>query len=229
MIKEPKILTMCERRYILPMKNKFNLLLYLIILILITVSYADQLYSVKVVFDGDTIMLSNRKHVRYIGIDSPEMNYKKGNASPFGFEAKKTNEKLLSGKAIRIEYDIQKKDHYGRILAYVYTADGIFLNNEMIKKGYAWNLFKGPNTKYSKVFLTSQHYAMSNKLGIWNNWQEKDGVKYLGNIKSKKFHHMDCTFGKQIAYANRIIFQKKWDAFYAGFSPCRRCILKQNG
>ncbi|MBW2364743.1 MAG: thermonuclease family protein [Deltaproteobacteria bacterium] len=141
------------------MKNKFNLLLYLIILILITVSYADQLYSVKVVFDGDTI------------------------ASPFGFEAKKTNEKLLSGKAIRIEYDIQKKDHYGRILAYVYTADGIFLNNEMIKKGYAWNLFKGPNTKYSKVFLTSQHYAMSNKLGIWNNWQEKDGVKYLGNIK----------------------------------------------
>jgi micrococcal nuclease len=157
------------------------------------------------------------------------MNYNKRNASPFGFKAKKTNEKLLTGKSVRLEYDIQKKDHYERILAYVYTTDGIFLNNEMIKKGYAWTLFKKPNTKYSKVFLASQRYAMSNKLGIWNNWQEKVGVKYLGNIKSKRFHRMDCTFGKQTAYANRIIFQKKWDAFYAGFSPCKKCFLKQNG
>lgn len=229
MVKELKIRAMIERRHILPMTKNISLLLYLIILFFITVSYAAQLYIVKVVYDGDTIMLNNRKHVRYIGIDSPEMNYKKGNASPFGLEAKKTNEKLLSGKSVQLEYDIQKKDHYERILAYVYTTDGIFLNNEMIRKGYAWSLFKRPNTKYSKVFLSSQRYAMSNKLGIWINWQEKDGVKYLGNIKSKRFHRMNCTFGKQTVYANRIIFHKKWDAFYAGFSPCRKCILKQNG
>lgn len=143
---------MNERKIIPSMIRVHNLLLYLVIISFFTLSYADHLYIVKFVLDGDTIVLSNRKHVRYIGIDCPEMNFKKGNPSPFGFEAKETNKKLLSGKSIRLEYDIQKEDHFGRILAYVYTADGLFLNNEMIRKGCAWTLFTGQTQSIAKSY-----------------------------------------------------------------------------
>lgn len=213
---------------LLKMNKIINKLLLLLIVCFCFSSYADQVYTVKFVVDGDTIILSNRDSVRYIGIDSPEINHKTGIAEPFGFEAKTTNEKLLSGKSVRLEYDIEKKDHYGRILAYVYTSDGIFINSEIIKNGYAWTLFKRPNTKHSDELLISQRYAMLNKQGIWSNWKEKKSVKYIGNSNSKRFHLSDCPFGKKISSKNRIIFQKKWDAFYAGFSPCKKCILEKN-
>jgi micrococcal nuclease len=207
--------------------NKFtNQLLFITILLLSSFSYADQLQAVKFVVDGDTIMLKNQKFVRYIGIDCPEINHKTGTAAPFGFEAKKANEKLVSEMTVRLEFDKQQKDHFGRMLAYVYNHDGTFINNELIKKGYAWSLFKRPNTKHDIVLLRSQRYAMSNRLGIWKLWHEKEGFKYIGNKKSKRFHLFDCQFGKKIAFANQIIYQKKWDAFYNGYSPCKKCLLK---
>ncbi|MCJ7772581.1 MAG: thermonuclease family protein, partial [Desulfobacterales bacterium] len=161
-----------------------NILFYLIILCFCSSPSADQFYTVKSIIDGDTIILSNQKFIRYIGIDSPEINHKTGVAEPFGFEAKKINEKLISKKTIRLEYDIQEKDHFGRVLAYVYTRDGTFINKEIIQNGYAWILFKPPNTKHGKELLFSQRDAMNNKLGIWGNLKEKKGTKYIGNVSS---------------------------------------------
>src|SRR3989338_3553255 len=80
-------------------------------------------YTVSRVVDGDTIELSNRETVRYIGIDTPEIRERNGsgwayNPRPYGEEAKKFNEKLVEGKSVRLEFDVQKRKKNKCLLAY---------------------------------------------------------------------------------------------------------------
>lgn len=210
-------------------KKRPNYLLFILIILSCIFAHADQFHNVKYTIDGDTILLRNHNLVRYIGIDCPEIDNNTGKAEFFGLEAKDANQALVSLKTIRLEYDIERKDHYGRILAYVYTSNGTFVNNELIKQGYAWVLYKRPNINHHKEFLVSQRSAMSKCRGIWKHWKEKAGVSYIGNPKSRRFHDMNCPYGNRIALSNRLVFQKKWDAFYAGYAPCKKCIINKTG
>ena len=187
-------------------------------------SFGAEWLKVKQVPDGDTILLSDGRYIRYIGINAPEIDYDNKKAEPFGYKAKSLNKRLVLGKKVRLELDKEKHDQYGRLLAYVFTKEGIFVNKELIGQGYAYFLFLNPNVKYSKLLLNSQRDAMSAKRGIWGNWQEKEDI-YLGNRRSKRFHHKNCPFGKKIGKSNKKIFARKWDAFWAGFAPSKRCLL----
>lgn len=197
-------------------------------ILLLTVSFffctgTNQPLTVRSVMDGDTVLLNNGQFVRYIGIDAPEINYKNKKADPFGFEAKEKNIKMVSGKSVRMVLGKQKKDHYGRLLAYVYLYNGTFVNREMIKSGLAWVLYKEPNIKFSGELLRFQQTAMSGKRGLWNQWEEEQEGHYIGNSQSKRFHHPVCPYGRMIKPRNRVVLKKKWDAFFEGFSPCKKC------
>lgn len=121
--------------------------------------FADELFVTRVI-DGDTIVVENGEHIRYIGIDTPE----KGR--PYYSEAKKKNEKLVKGRRVRLEYDMGRADKYGRTLAYVYAGD-IFVNEELLSSGYASVYTVPPNVKYSKRFASLQQEARGQKRGIW--------------------------------------------------------------
>jgi len=125
-------------------------------------------YSSKVVYvyDGDTIKLANGEKVRYLGIDTPEMNYKTPPAEYFAKDAKAFNQRLVDGKIVRLEFDAQRRDKYQRLLAYVYLDD-IFINKKMIEEGYAKILIIPPNEKYSDEFLKLQRKARQEGKGIW--------------------------------------------------------------
>jgi micrococcal nuclease len=125
---------------------------------------------------------------------------------------------------VRLEFDKEKYDRYGRLLAYVYLLDGTFINKEMIEKGFAYLLPRSPNLKYEKMFLQTQRDAMSAKQGMWHNWNEQGGEGYLGSKISKRFHVKTCSYGKRIKKRNRVFFTRKWDAFWSGFAPCKQCI-----
>ena len=89
------------------------------------------------VTDGDTIKLSDGTKVRYIGIGTPETKHPKKPVQFFGKEASEANKKLVEGKKVRLEYDVQKTDKYKRTLAYVYLEDGTFVNAWLVENGYA--------------------------------------------------------------------------------------------
>jgi len=118
------------------------------------------------IFDGDTVRLANGENVRYIGIDTPEMNYKRSNPEYMAKEAKEFNRRLVSGKIVRLEFDAERIDKYNRLLAYVYVDD-TFVNAELIKEGYAKVFTIRPNTKYADEFLILQRRARREKKGIW--------------------------------------------------------------
>jgi micrococcal nuclease len=182
---------------------------------------------VKWVSDGDTIVLADGRHVRYIGINAPEIAHDNSKAEPFGYTAKKYNRFLVGSKKVRLEFDKEMHDRYGRLLAYIYLSDGTFVNKAMIEKGYAYVLPRKPNVKYEKLLLQSQRDAMSKKRGIWQNWKE-DESEYFGNKFSRRFHLKSCPFGKKIKKRNWIIFKRKWDAFWSGFAPGKRCLAGGN-
>jgi micrococcal nuclease len=190
-------------------------------------SFGETWPIVKQVIDGDTILLSDGRYVRYIGINAPEIDYDKKRAEPFGYKAKSLNKRLVLGKKIRLELDKETHGPYGRLLAYVFSREGKFVNKELIGHGYAYVLFLKPNVKYNKLLLNFQRDAMSAKKGMWGNWKEKEDV-YVGNRRSKRFHHKNCPFGKKIKKSNRKIFSRKWDAFWAGFAPSKRCLSVKN-
>jgi len=192
-------------------------------LLLNGVSFAGNFFHVRWVIDGDTIVLSDGRHIRYIGINAPEIEHKNQIAEPFGYTARNFNQSLISTGPIRMEFDIERIDQYGRLLAYVYSANGTFINNELIKKGYAYCLPKKPNRKHEKELLDTQRYAMKARIGIWKNREDEKG-KYPGNIASKRFHLDTCMFGRRIQKRNLIVFTKKWEAFLEGFAPCKKCM-----
>ncbi|MBT3311683.1 MAG: hypothetical protein HN737_13010 [Desulfobacterales bacterium] len=182
----------------------------------------NQWFKVKLVNDGDTIVLSDGRRIRYIGINCPEIGYNNKKNEPFAYKAKNFNRKLVSGKYVRLEFDNEKLDQYGRYLAYVFMKNNLFVNAEMIKKGYAFCLYRYPNIRYNKLFLKYQHEAMDIKKGIWSILNNEK-IRIIGNKKSKRFHLENCTFGKRTGKKNKVSFSSKTDAFRAGFAPGKKC------
>ncbi len=184
---------------------------------------ADTCYPVRWVSDGDTIVLQDGRRVRYTAINAPEIQHEDLPAEPFGYKAKAFNKKLVSQKSVCLEFDKQIYDQYGRTLSYVFLKDGTFVNATMVVKGYAFYLYRRPNLNYSSILLKSQRDAMRANKGIWQNWREQKAT-YVGNKRSKRFHLPSCSFAKKIKSSNRVLFTKKWSAFWAGYAPAKRCI-----
>ncbi len=115
---------------------------------------------VKEVIDGDTFILSNSERVRLIGINTPE-------AGRYYFnEAKDVLEILILGKEVELEKDVTDRDKYGRLLRYVYVEE-LFVNIEMVKRGFANVYTYPPDVKYTEEFLEAERYARLNEAGLW--------------------------------------------------------------
>jgi micrococcal nuclease len=137
---------------------------------------------VKRVVDGDTLLLESGERVRLIGIDTPEMHdsdkltrdsKRSGvNASKIKAMGRKSYEftkKILEGKRVSLEFDVEKYDKYKRLLAYVYLEDGTFVNAHIVKEGYASLMTYPPNVKYADLFLGLYQEARQNQRGLWKD------------------------------------------------------------
>ncbi len=136
--------------------------------------------AVQRAVDGDTLVLENGDRVRLIGIDTPEVHesdklYRDARKSrqdvrtikAMGMRAHEFTRKLVEGKRVRLEFDVEKRDRYERLLAYVYLPDGTFVNAEIIKQGYASLLTMPPNVKYADLFARLYKEARENQRGLW--------------------------------------------------------------
>lgn len=179
--------------------------------------------TVKQVTDGDTVRLSDNRRVRYIGIDAPEIDHEQGRAEAFGREAREANRSLVASRKIRLAVDHELQDRYGRLLAYVYLPDGTMVNAELLRRGLANVLYVRPNISRFSELLDAQRKAMEARNGIWQT-MDPTGPSVVGNRNSRRFHLQSCPSARKIHPGNRVVFQKKWDAYYDGYSPARGCI-----
>jgi len=141
-------------------------------------NYSD-IYVTRAV-DGDTLKLENGERVRLIGIDTPEMHesdklYRDSQRThqdiqtikALGKRAYDFTRSLVEGKRVTLEFDLERQDKYGRLLAYVYLKDGTFVNAEIVKEGYASLMTYPPNVKYADLFLKLYQEARQNRRGLW--------------------------------------------------------------
>ena len=139
---------------------------------------------VERVVDGDTLTVrvsGRREGVRLIGVDTPESSpndraqrvskkYHKDMALMLaqGKRAAAFTESLAhAGDALKLEFDVQQRDAYGRLLAYVYLADGRMLNELLVKEGFAYSMTVPPNVRYSGRFRGLMNAAREQRRGLW--------------------------------------------------------------
>ncbi len=146
-----------------------TILLITSLLLLFATPYANtQPLIYTKVADGDTIILRNGEKVRLIGVDTPETKHPRKPVEYYGKEASAFTEKIVEGKPVRLEYDWQQRDKYGRLLDYVYLMDGTFLNAEIIKQSYGHAYTRFP-FKYLDEFRQYEKDAREAKKGLWDD------------------------------------------------------------
>ena len=134
------------------------------------------------VIDGDTIELADGEHVRYIGMDTPEMRP----VEAYAKAATEANRELVEHETVRLVMDVEERDRYGRVLAYVYVDD-LFVNAELVRRGLAQVATYPPNVRHQDLFLQLQREARESGRGLWANQgaNEEGASGRVGDFEAK--------------------------------------------
>jgi micrococcal nuclease len=119
--------------------------------------------------DGDTIEAlvgGEREDVRYIGIDTPETVKPSTPVQCFGPRAHRFNARLVTHRRVRLVFGVERRDVYGRLLAYVYLGQR-FVNAELARRGLARTLTIPPNDRFARRFHRLQSVAAQAGRGLW--------------------------------------------------------------
>ncbi len=170
-------------------------------------------YQVKKIYDGDTILLKNGKKIRFLGVNTPEVEGRNKSAQAGGEEAKQWLVAKLKNKKVRLEMDVEKKDKYGRVLAHVFTEDKQHLNLELIKLGLGNLNIYPPSLKYLDAMLNAAKKAESSQLGIWARKEYK--LKKIRDITKANYKGWQRVVGiiKNIRHTRKNSYLNFSDGF----------------
>lgn len=163
-----------------------------------TVQQADEVY-IEQVIDGDTVKTAAGDSIRLLGVDTPEINWENNSAEFYGEEARDFTLKNLLDKNVLLEFDQEKKDHYGRTLAYIYL-DGVNFNQKLLEEGYASLMIVNPNDKYEDEFKAAVEKARRDNRGIWT--QVLEAEKTFPVIT---YQEAGLFIGEQVVVEGRIV------------------------
>jgi micrococcal nuclease len=163
------------------LNSKIVFLAFIFFLLLLAVPVFAE--KVAYVIDGDTIIVDNHERVRLIGINAPEINSKYHRGEFFGKESRKYLKDRLEGKEVVLKAGTEPFDKYGRRLSYVYLPDGAYINEEMVRLGYAETFRAFPFPDKEK-FLSLEEAARDKQLGMWGVRKKPWWLKSLWKKKS---------------------------------------------
>jgi micrococcal nuclease len=126
--------------------------------------------TVTRVYDGDTIealVAGRSEKIRYIGIDTPEMDDSRPAVLDMARDAARANRELVGGRTVRLELDVQERDRYGRLLAYVWLGDTL-VNEWLVRQGYAAARSFPPNLRHQGRLDEAQREAARADRRLWD-------------------------------------------------------------
>jgi micrococcal nuclease len=205
--------------------------------------------TVQRVIDGDTVEVDyfgKKESVRLIGVDTPETKHPTKGVQPYGREASVFTKSALEGRNIWLEFDVEQRDRYGRLLAYVWTSEpsirtvpgdaelrSKMFNARLLLDGYAQIATFPPNVRYVDYFKVYQTEARENGRGLWGQVSSPQTPKntntqpvasgYIGNRNSKIFHVPSCSAAAKMSAKNRVALKGREEAMAGGYRPCKIC------
>ena len=131
--------------------------------------HIDAHARVTYVIDGDTVVLADGRHVRLIGIDTPELGHGGRASQPFAQTARSVLVRLLAASSDRValRYGQTRRDHYGRTLAHLFLADDTSVSAALLRQGYATALVVPPNLWNASCYGQAESSARESREGIW--------------------------------------------------------------
>jgi micrococcal nuclease len=139
--------------------------------------------TVTTVNDGDTVVVrlrGRREHVRLMGVDCPELHdspkldrqLRRGRQTreeivAMGARADAVTRRALLDHEVLLEYDVERRDRFGRLLAYVWLPDGTLYNAVLLRDGWARILTFPPNVRYVDLFRRLDRQARAEHRGLW--------------------------------------------------------------
>ncbi len=124
-------------------------------------------YKIKKIYDGDTVELENGKKIRFLGLNTPELKHRDNDAEAGGEEAKAWLQGKLEHAKVRLEFDVERTDKYGRTLAYLVTDKNENINVALVKEGLATVSIFPPNLRYVNQLVDAGNQAEHAHIGIW--------------------------------------------------------------
>jgi endonuclease YncB( thermonuclease family) len=127
--------------------------------------------QVRYVHDGDTLVLTDNRKIRLIGINAPEAEQDGQPAQALAIQARDRLRRLLfaQGNKAQAVYGEDHKDRYGRHLAHIWLADGTNLSADLLREGLGWAVAIPPNTRFLDCYLESEQWARAAGRGVWSH------------------------------------------------------------
>lgn len=150
----------------------------LIILLLLTISLllsgcvfntqkqSEEVYIERII-DGDTVKTAAGKSIRLLGVDTPELDWENNDHEFYAREAREFSINNLLDKNVKLKFDQEKEDNYGRTLAYLYK-NGENFNLKLLENGFATVMIVEPNDRYEDKFKKAAEKARRAKKGLWS-------------------------------------------------------------
>ncbi len=189
------------KRSLLPAFAALTLLWHIFVSVPVQAHAGLRLHEAQVteVNDGDTVTLrfdGTTYRVRLIGIDAPELDQQ-----PWGRKAKKRLIELMDHAewTVSVETDVEKRDKYNRLLAYLWTKQNELINERMVLDGYAILFTFPPNVKYKSRFVLAEKRARAEKKDIWG----VDGLKESPYQYRKKHPRADYAPGRHTHFPDK--------------------------
>lgn len=180
---------------------------------------------VKEVVDGDTVKLENGLHLRYAGIDTPEIAAMREVNEPQSYAAKDRNQQLVLNQTIRIELAPEKIDRYGRLVGRVFREDGAAVDATLVSEGLARTLALGQPPPQELEALEAA--ARTAGKGIWSAKPPPASRKQAAFVASRNsdiYHLPACPKAANIKPDNELLFGSEADAKQSGRRPCPFCL-----
>lgn len=144
---------------------------FFVLLLVLAIGFAgaEETERVHVVraYDGDSVWLADGREVRLIGLNAPELGRDGAADQPLALAARDRTDELVRGRTVRLVYDAERFDHYGRTLAYVVLPDGRDLQQLLIREGLAWFIAVSPNVARLDAYRSAEAAARAAGRGIW--------------------------------------------------------------
>ncbi len=153
------------------------------------------------VMDGDTIEIEFEDQpgatdkVRYIGVDTPETVHPERDVDPWGPEASAVNKALVENKRVWLATDMSNRDRYDRLLRYVYTEDGLFVNLALVACGLATVTTYPPDVAHVDEYIRAQEDAREAGRGLWGEQidaEDEEGERNQEGSQAEREDDQDC-------------------------------------
>ena len=172
-------------------------------------------YRVKTVYDGDTVVLEDGRKIRLLGINTPEVQHKDKLADAGGEDAKAWLINKLQHARVRLEFDVDKTDKYGRTLAHLFSEKKEHINLSLVKAGLATISIYPPNLLYVNELLAAENKAEQDKLGIWR--RPEYAAIPVGNLTKAGHPGWSRLVGKVVTIRNTpksiyLVFSSEFEA-----------------